>query len=87
MKINEELIHREIAGEHILVPLGEVAQHFSGLFSMNELATFLWEMLPMVDDEATLVELVLEQYDVERETAESDVHGFLQELREKGFIE
>ena len=36
MKASKEFILREIAGEHILVPIGTAAANFNGLISMNE---------------------------------------------------
>ena len=43
MKIRYEFVARSIAGEHFLVPIGEAARQFSGMFAMNELGAFLWE--------------------------------------------
>ena len=46
MKIKKELIKREIAGDTILVPVGQTVYDANGLFVMNELAAFIWDLLP-----------------------------------------
>ena len=35
MRVSQELILREIAGEHILVPVGEAALRFQGMITLN----------------------------------------------------
>ena len=45
MKVSKEFILREIAGEHILVPIGAAAANFNGLISMNEVGRLLFDLL------------------------------------------
>lgn len=81
MNIKKELITREIAGEVILVPVGKSVLESNGLFALNELGAFLWKHLPEAQDENTLVDLVLAEYDVDRATVQADTAEFLQNLR------
>lgn len=46
MKIKKELIKREIAGDCILVPVGKSTLESNGLFALNELGAFIWDILP-----------------------------------------
>lgn len=87
MIIKKELITREIAGEVILVPVGKSVLESNGLFALNEMGGFLWKHLEQVEDERELVDLVLEEYEVERDTAGADVAEFLQKLREMNILE
>ena len=86
MKINFEFVKREIAGETFLVPIGEGAKKFSGLFALNELGAFVWDKLPESESEEAIVDAVLEEYEVTREQAESDVAEYLGKLREMKII-
>lgn len=81
MIIKKELIQRQIAGETVLVPVGKSVYDANGLFVMNELATFIWELLPNAETEAEICKAVLEEYDVSEETAARDVADFLEKLR------
>ena len=87
MKIRYEFVARSIAGEHFLVPIGEAARQFSGMFAMNELGAFLWEAIPGAANEAELVNRVLDEYEVDRDTAEQDVREFLEHLRKMGILD
>ena len=82
MKIKKELIRREIAGDVILVPVGGTVLENNGLFALNELGAFLWDRLESAEDEETLVQAVLAEYEVDEETARTDTAAFLQKLRE-----
>ena len=82
MKIRKELIRREIAGDVILVPVGGTVLENNGLFALNELGAFLWDRLESAEDEETLVQAVLAEYEVDEETARTDTAAFLQKLRE-----
>ena len=87
MKLNYEFALREIMGEYILVPVGESALRFSGMITTTEVGAFLWRHLPEVHREEELVRLVIEDYEIDRETAEADIGEFLQKLREMGILE
>ena len=86
MKVSEDYIMREIAGEYILVPMGAAAANFNGLISMNETGKFVVEQLSREHHLSELVERMIEEYDVSRENAQADLERFLQQLREIGAL-
>lgn len=81
MKIQGDFILREIAGERILIPVGETALNVKGMISLTESGALLWERLQTECTEDDLVRAILEEYDVDRETAKADVMSFLEQLR------
>ena len=83
---SKEFILREIAGEHILVPIGTAAANFNGLISMNEVGRFLFDLLAEERTPQELADCVCGEYDVPPETALQDVGDFLQQLREIGAL-
>ena len=87
MKRNKNFILRKIAGESIIVPTGEATIKFNGLFSPNRVATFVWEHIEEVADTEEMIRLVLEHFDVDEETARTDVEGLIRELILMGFVE
>ena len=86
MIIKKELIKREIAGDTILVPVGKTVYDSNGLFMLNELGSFIWDLLPEAKDEAEICEAVLREYDVSAEVAAGDIAEFLQKLRNMDVI-
>lgn len=82
MDIKKDLVLREIAGDYALIPTGNTILKNNGLFSLTETAARLWELLPQARGESDLVDALLDEYDVDRPTAEADVAAFLAQLRE-----
>ncbi len=86
MKIKKELIKREIGGETILVPVGKTVYDSKGLFVINELGTFIWEMLPKAGTEEDILNAILSEYDVSEDEAKKDLEEFLDTLRKMEII-
>ena len=86
MQIKKELIKREIAGETILVPVGKSVYDANGLFVLNELVSFIWDLLPQAQTEADICRAVMEEYEVSAEEVSQDVSEFLQMLRKMDIL-
>ena len=86
MKIVKEFILRDIAGEYVLVPTGETTQEFNGFITITDTAKFIWENIEKVDSFKELVDLILEEYEVDEETAGRDTAGMVNDLLKNGFI-
>ncbi len=86
MIIKKELIKREIAGDTILVPVGKTVYESNGLFMLNELGAFIWNILPRVESEEEICEAILAEYDVTLEEATKDIAEFLTRLKKWDII-
>ena len=86
MRIKKELIKRQIAGDTILVPVGQAVYQSNGLFVLNEVGAFLWDLLPEAETSEDLCRKILAEYEVEEETARNDVEAFLEMLRKLDII-
>ena len=86
MVIKKELIKREIAGDTILVPVGKTIYDSNGLFVMNELGSFIWDLLPNVETEEEILQAVLAEYEVSQEEAAKDIAEFMGKLRQLDII-
>lgn len=86
MKLKENLVLREIAGSWIIVPVGEMVVEFNGLMNLSESGALLWKKLADGSSEDELVDVLLNEYNVDRETAKADVEEFISQLQEKGLL-
>lgn len=86
MEIKMELAKREIGGESFLVPLGKSVYDHNGIFVLTELGAFIWDLLPEAENTEDIIEKVLEEYEVDRETAAKDIDIFLEKLKSFGVI-
>lgn len=87
MKIQGSYILRDVAGSHVVVPVGQSVADFNGLITMNETGAFLWRQLQEDVERDTLIRRMTDEYDVTPAQAAQDVDTFLQKLRENGFLE
>ncbi len=89
MRINKNYVLREIAGDYILIPTGNAVLKFNGLVTLNEVGVSIWKLLSdgRGSDLDSLVAGILEEYDVDEETAREDVSEFLDKLVEADILE
>lgn len=80
MKTNELYILRDIAGDSLLVPVGEATQRLNGMIHMTETAAFIWNHIDEAKDLEEIVSMLTAEYEVDEETARADVFGFTREL-------
>ena len=74
--------------EYILVAEGLDVLDANTMMSMNATAAFLWEAVEgKAFDAETLVQLLLDEYEVDLDTAEKDVKDLLETWAKAGAIE
>lgn len=87
MKLNENLTLREVAGEYILVNPFNQSMDTAQVLTLNETAAWLWQQATGKEfDEDYLVNLLCEEYDVDRETAAADVHEMCMQWQRNGLL-
>ena len=86
MRVEKEFILREIAGEYIIVPTGNTVMEFNGMITVNGVGVFLWKKLQEEVTFEELLQAVLDEYEVDEETAKKDIQDFLDKLTEKGIL-
>ena len=82
MKIRKQLVKRTIAGDVILVPVGDASLELKGLLTLNETGERMWDLLPRCETEEALVRQLLEEYEVDEATLRADTAEFLGALRQ-----
>lgn len=86
MKLNKDMILRKVAGEVVLIPTGKMAQQFNGMITMNPAAEFIWENIENTENVDQLVDMIVNEFEVDRETALNDALGFVGMMVENGFL-
>lgn len=87
MKIKDGYLLREVAGSNIVVPVGEGAIDFSGVITLNEVGAFIWKILEKGASREDILEKMLSEYDVDKETAEKDIEEYISALKGAELIE
>ena len=87
MKIKKGFVVRSIAGESVVVALGEASRSFNGIIKLNETGRFLWDLLAEGASSEELHARMMEEYDVSSDIAKADIEKFVSSLRGAGIIE
>ena len=87
MKIKQGYILREVAGNFIVVAVGEAVKNFNGIINLNETGAFLWKQLQEGATEEQIKKAMLEEYDVAEDVAQKDIKAFIDKLNEKGLLD
>lgn len=85
MKLKDDFILRNIAGQTVVLPSGGDLD-LNMMITLNETGAFLWERMQQETDEAALVAALLAEYDVDEARASAAVTAFVQKLEANGFL-
>lgn len=86
MRVVPGFVVRQIAGETIAIPAGPAARELSGLLALNGSGQFLFDLLQTEQTEDSLVQAMLDAYDIDDTTARTDVAEFVEILRSSGVL-
>ena len=86
MKLKKGYIIREIASEIIVVPTGEEAIHFNGIMTLNKTGKTLFEALQTEQTLESLLNTLLNKYEIDSRTASKDIDAFITKLNGKGLL-
>lgn len=87
MKIKEGYLVHEVAGNYVVIKIGQEAVNFNGLITLSESAKMLWDLLKedaSIDD---LVNKLLSEYEIDEETARIDTLEFIESLKKNDILE
>ena len=77
---SEDIVARKIAEEVILVPIRQKIGDLQNIYTLNEVAAKIWELL---DGQKTLLQIrdvIISEFEINPEQAQKDLEEFLQKL-------
>lgn len=86
LKVSDQFIMREIAGESFLIPVAEAAIAVKGLIALSESGTLIYEKLKESCTRAELIKTLSEEYDVGPEDAAADTDAFLEQMKQLNML-
>lgn len=86
MKIKENYMLRKVADTFVVVPIGSAVAEFNGMINLNSVGAFLWSQLEKETDFDTVLDAMLNEYEVDEATAKADLEKFIKELEESNLL-
>lgn len=74
------IVTRKTGSEYVLVPVSNNIAEMDSVYTLNETGAFIWEQ---IDGKRTVEELIaalINEYDIDEETAMKDVFSFIENL-------
>lgn len=88
MKIKKGFVVRDVAGNTVAVPTGDLVNEIKAIINLNETGKFTWELLQNEDlsiDE--IAEKLVERYKIDKERAKLDTQKFIEQLQNANVFE
>jgi len=83
----ERVTGREIAGESFLIPICGKPVDLDNIFVLNPLAGFIWEKLDGATTLESIIDDIVENFEVTPEQASSDAADFIDQLLRNDLVE
>jgi hypothetical protein len=89
MKVKKGFELQEVCGEFIIVPAGIENVDFSKIISLNETAADIWKGVAEMNEFSIddMVSILMEQYDVDEQTAREDCSKIAERWKEMELTE
>ena len=87
MKIKSGFVVRQVGDDFVVVPVGEMCKQFHGMINVNETGAMLWKFFSAEHTLEEAVDMLLGEFNVEREIAQADVEKFMRLIQENHFNE
>ena len=83
---SENYLLRQVADTWVIVPVGQAAEEFAGMITVNGVGAYIWELLKSQQTPESITEALMTQYEVDRERAYQDAKAFTEKLIAGGAI-
>ena len=87
MKVRSGFKLNSVCNQSFLVPMGEKNIDFSKLIALNESSLLLWKRMEQGDfTEGDLVQTILDEYEVDADTARKDVRNIIEQFKAENIL-
>ena len=80
------IVHRNIAGEAILVPIRQHVADLESIYTLDEVGARIWELIDGQRRVKEIRDAIVGEYEVSPDVAEADLVEFIQQLEEVGGV-
>lgn len=74
------IVTRKTGNEYVLVPVADNIADMNSVFTLNETGAFIWEQIDRIKTVEEIISLLVEEYEIDKGSAEQDVFSFIENL-------
>ena len=85
-KKDPSMVHRDVLGESILVPIRQNVGDLESIYSLNETASRAWALIDGQNNLLEISDLITREFEVDPEQAQKDLIELIAQLEEIGAV-
>ncbi len=85
-KKNENFVYRKVLDEAIIVPIKNNVGDMEAVFTLNETGVVIWENIEEGITLQNILEIIIDEFDIQKVDAEKDLLDFIDQLIEAGAV-
>jgi len=74
------IVTRKTGNEYVLVPVTNNIADMNSVYTLNETGAFIWDLIDGEKSVKDLIEAMISQYNIDRDTATADVFSFVDNM-------
>ncbi len=74
------IVTRKTGNEYVLVPITNNIADMNSVYTLNETGAFIWEQIDGKRNVEEIINELTNEYDIEKQNAESDVFTFIEDM-------
>jgi len=74
------IVTRKTGNEYVLVPITNNIADMNSVYTLNETGAFIWEQINGKRNVEEIISVLIAEYDIDKQNAESDVFNFIENM-------
>jgi len=74
------IVTRKTGNEYVLVPITDNIADMNSVYTLNETGAFIWEQIDGKRSVEEIIDELTNEYDIDKQNAESDVFNFIENM-------
>lgn len=87
MRIKEGFVLREVAGQAVVIAVGEASKQFHGMINLNKTGKVIWRSIEEGLTEEEIAKRLTDEFEVDYETAQNDLKEMILKMQNAGVLE
>ena len=80
LKKSDNVVTKEVGDECIIVPMSDNIADMDSVFTLNDTGAFFWSLIDGQRTANQIIDAVIDEYDVDRDTVAKDFSAFIDEM-------
>jgi methyltransferase-like protein len=77
---SSSIVTRKTGKEYVLVPIANNIADMNSVYTLNETGAFIWEQIDGKKSVKDLIDALIAEYEIDKETATRDIFSFIEDL-------